>query len=169
MNRVKNRWDVEFPEKMQYSKQNLRDNACRFRDDRELSILVSNDRTLMRNVGPTETRREGSKTAWSNEMKARLVQMEQEERNKGRGFMSRLKTRWDDEFPQMHHISAQSLRDNANRFKKETALINLLVVRDREEPEEHDEEIAQGAQEEEESAVVVQIEDNMDHEQVDRS
>ena len=120
-------------------------------------------------MGPNETRREGSKTAWSNEMKARLVQMEQEERNKGRGFMSRLKTRWDDEFPQMHHISTQSFRDNANRFKKETALINLLVVRDREEPEEHDEEIAQGAQEEEESAVVVQIEDNMDHEQVNRS
>ena len=69
----------------------------------------------------------------------------------------------------MHHISAQSLRDNANRFKKETALMNLLVVRDREEPEEHDEEIAQGAQEEEESAVVVQIEDNIDNEQVDRS
>ena len=81
-----------------------------------------------------------------------------------------MKTRWGDEFPQMHHINAQSLRDNANRFKKETALMNLLVVRDREEPEEHDEEIAQGAQEEEgESAVVVQIEDNMDHEQVDRS
>ena len=49
MNRVKNRWDEEFPEKMQYSKQNLRDNACRFRDDRELSILVSNDHTLTRN------------------------------------------------------------------------------------------------------------------------
>ena len=169
MNRVKNRWDVEFPEKMQYSKQNLRDNACRFRDDRELSILVSNDRTLTRNLAPNKPRREGSKTAWSNEMKARLVQMEQEERNKGRGFMSRLKTRWDYEFPQMHYISDQSLRDNANRFKKETALMNLLVVRDREEPEEHDEKIAQGPQEEEESAVVVQIEDNMDHEQVDRS
>ena len=91
--------------------------------------------------------------------------MEQEERNKGRRFMSRLKTKWDDKFPQMHHISAQSLRDNANRFKKETALMNLLVVRDK----EHDEEIAQRVQEEEESAVVVQIEDNMDHEQVDRS
>ena len=51
MNRVKNRWDEEFPEKMQYSKQNLRDNGSRFRDDRELSILVSNDRTLTRNVG----------------------------------------------------------------------------------------------------------------------
>ena len=169
MNRVKNRWDEEFPEKMQYSKQNLRDNASRLRDDRELSILVSNDRTLTRNVGPNEPRQEGPKTAWSNEMKARLVQMEQQERNKGRGFMSRLKTRWDDEFPQMRHISAQSLRDNANRFKKETALMNLLVVRGREEPEEHDEEIVQGALEEEESAVVVQIEDNIDNEQVDRS
>ena len=68
----------------------------------------------------------------------------------------------------MHQISAQSLRDNANRFKKETALMNLLIVRDREEPEEHDEEIALEVQEEK-SAVVVQIEDNMDHEQVDRS
>ena len=80
MNRVKNRWDEEFPEKMQYSKQNLRDNAHRFGDDRELSILVSNDRTLTRNVGPNEPRREGSKTAWSNEMKARLVQPEQDEK-----------------------------------------------------------------------------------------
>ena len=52
MNRVKNRWDEEFPEKMQYTIQNPRDNACRFRDDRELSILVSNDRSLARNVGP---------------------------------------------------------------------------------------------------------------------
>ena len=93
MNRVKNRWDVEFPENMEYNKQNLIDIACRFRDDRELSILVSNDRTLTRNVGPNEPRREGSKTARSNEMKARLVQMEQEQRNKGRGFMGRLKTR----------------------------------------------------------------------------
>ena len=169
MNRVKNKWDEEFPEKTQYSKQNLRDNASRFSDDRDLSILVSNDRTLTRNVGPNEPRQEGPKTAWSNEMKARLVQMEQQERNKGRGFMSRLKTSWDDEFPQMHHINAQNLRDNANRFKKETALMNLLVVRDREEPEEHDEKIAQGAQEEEESAVVVQIENNIDNEQVDRS
>ena len=47
--------------------------------------------------------------------------------------------------------------------------MNLLIVRDREEPEEQDQEIAQGAQEEEESAVVVQIEDNIDNEQVDRS
>ena len=107
MNRVKNRWDEEFPEKMQYSKQNLRDNAPRFRDDRELSILVSNDRTLTRNVGPNEPRQEGPKTAWSNEIKARLVQMEQQERNKGRGFMSRLKTRWDDEF---HRCTTSALK-----------------------------------------------------------
>ena len=96
------------------------------------------------------------------------MQMEQEERSKGRGFMSRLKTRWDDEFPQMHHISAQSLRDNANRFKKETALMNLLVVRNREEPVEHDEGIAQEVQEEE-SVEGVQIENDMDREQIDRS
>ena len=63
MNRVKNICYEEFPEKMQYSKQNLRDNACRFRDDRELPILVSNDHTLTRNVDPNEPRREGLKTA----------------------------------------------------------------------------------------------------------
>ena len=56
MNRVKSRWDEEFPEKMQYSKQSLRDNARRFRDDRELSILVSNDCTLTRIVGSNEPR-----------------------------------------------------------------------------------------------------------------
>ena len=47
-------------------------------------------------------------------------------------------------FPQMHHISSQSLRDNANRFKKENALMNLLVVRDREEPKKHDEKMRRG-------------------------
>ena len=46
LNRVKRRWDEEFPEKMQYSRQNLRDNARRFRENRELSILVINDRIL---------------------------------------------------------------------------------------------------------------------------
>ena len=56
MNRVKSRWDEEFPEEMRYSKQNLRDNTRRFRDDRKLSILVSNDRTLTRNVGSNEPR-----------------------------------------------------------------------------------------------------------------
>ena len=57
------------------------------------------------------------------------MQMEQEERSKGTGFKSRLKNRWDDEFPQMHHISAQSVRDNANRFKKETALMHFFGLR----------------------------------------
>ena len=58
---------------------------------------------------------------WTTEMKISLVTIDDEERRKGRGFMKRVKE--------------TMLRDNAARFKKETKIMNLILVRQREEIE----------------------------------
>ena len=41
-----------------------------------------------------------------------------EERSKDIRFMLRLKRRWDEQYPEKNRVSKQSLRDNAERFKK---------------------------------------------------
>ena len=66
-------------------------------------------------------------------MKINLVIMDEEERVKGRGFMKRVKERWDRKYPEYQHASWQKFRNNAARFKKEPELINLILVRKREE------------------------------------
>ena len=65
-------------------------------------------------------------------MKIRLIQIDEEERNKGRGFMKRVKERCDAE-SECGTISMQNLRDNAARFKKKTEIKNLILVRKRQE------------------------------------
>ena len=66
------------------------------------------------------------------EMKVAVVQIDTEERQKGRGFMRRVKDRWDVEYPiYAGMIGAQTLRDNATRFRKETEISNLVLVRKR--------------------------------------
>ena len=69
---------------------------------------------------------------WTLEMKVALVQIDIEERQKGRGFMRRAKDRRDVEYPiYAGMIGAQTLRDNATRFRKETEISNLVLVRKR--------------------------------------
>ena len=50
--------------------------------------------------------------------KIRITQIDIDERQKGPGFMKRIKERWDTEFPSRRHITAQNLCDNARRFRK---------------------------------------------------
>ena len=67
-------------------------------------------------------------------MKINVLKIYQKERAKGRGFMKRMKEAWDtiyDDIP----MSAQTLRDNAAKFQKDKALLNLLEVRDGEDVE----------------------------------
>ena len=59
--------------------------------------------------------------------------LDEEERAKGRGFMKRVKERWDVKYPEYQSVSWQKLRDNAARFKKEQEIKNLILVRRREE------------------------------------
>ena len=62
-------------------------------------------------------------------MKVNLLKIEERERNRGRGFMKRIKEVWDDIY-QNSTISAQTLRDNTARFRKDNSLLNLITVRD---------------------------------------
>lgn len=49
-----------------------------------------------------------------------------DERRKGRGFMKKVKDRWDNEFPEFKEFTPQNLNDNARRFKEEQEIINLV-------------------------------------------
>ena len=69
---------------------------------------------------------------WTNEMKPELLKIVREERNKGRGFIKRMKERWDEKYPGLL-VTAQCLRDNAARISKDKALLNLLEVQDQSE------------------------------------
>ena len=48
-----------------------------------------------------------------------LAKADEEERRRGKGFMDRLKKRWDEQYPEKRDRSKQNLRDNAVRFKRE--------------------------------------------------
>ena len=120
MRRLKSRWDERYPEKRYISKQNLRDNASRFKKD-----IINDyvDRT-QENV-PTHT------SKWTNEMNLNLLKIEERERSRGRGFMKRMKEAWDAMY-ENSQITAQTLRDNAIRFRKDNSLLNLIEVRNEE-------------------------------------
>ena len=70
---------------------------------------------------------------WTTEMKIDVVIMDKEDRTKGRGFMERVKERWDQKYSEYQQASWQRLRDNAGRFNKEPELMNLILVQKREE------------------------------------
>jgi hypothetical protein len=129
MSRLKDRWDSEYPNKTHLSRQNLRDNAARFSNESRKSIVVrhldASDNQQQQAASASQT---NLKATWTNEMKVKLVRMEVEERSRGWGFMKRLKQRWDSENLDSTEISAQCLRDNASRFKRDQAVQNLLMV-----------------------------------------
>ena len=62
-------------------------------------------------------------------MKVNLLKIEERERNQGRGFMKRMKEAWDDTYKNSTN-SAQKLRNNAARFRKDNSLLNLVKVTD---------------------------------------
>ena len=59
-----------------------------------------------------------NRSEWTKEQKHRIVKIDTEERRKGKGFMRRVKQRWDATYP-TDPRTAQNLIDNAKRFKKE--------------------------------------------------
>jgi len=119
MDRVKRRWDMEYPEKRYYSAKYLRNNASRF--SKEILEGGKNDSSVNMETKNTE---------WNVEMKVKLVQLEKEARSEGRGYMKRMKEKWDEEYPEQD-LTAQCLRDNVARFKKDSTIMNLVLVRSR--------------------------------------
>ena len=124
MLRLKLRWDEQYPEKNRVSKQNLRDNAARFK--KELEMNVRSEKAQIEIEEDTTLK---STHKWTTEMKVNLLKIEERERNRDRGFMKRIKEAWDDIY-ENSTISAQTLRDNAARFRKDNSLLNLITVRD---------------------------------------
>ena len=52
---------------------------------------------------------------WITEMKISLVVMDNEERSKGKGFMKKVKERWDQRYSEYSLANWQKLRDNSAR------------------------------------------------------
>ena len=123
MLRLKRRWDEQYPEKNRVSKQNLRDNAARFK--KELEMNVRSEKAQIEIEEDTTLK---STHKWTTEMKVNLLKIEERERNRDRGFMKRIKEAWDDIY-ENSTISAQTSRNNAVRFRKDNSLVNLITVR----------------------------------------
>ena len=119
MKRIKKRWDIEFPQKKRTT-HNLVDNARRFEKE---SLGPGGDANIhaQKNID------------WSTEMRMKLVKIDDEERSKGRGFIKRVKERWDLGFLEQTSFSIHNRRDNAFRFQKEPEIRNLILVRNRNE------------------------------------
>ena len=130
MARIKARWEAEYPG-ITRTVHNLIDSAKRFYKEGWGSPVVTEDATQADQTGEVERKH----LDWTTEMKISLVTIDDEERRKGRGFMKRVKERWDEKYPEYRQASWQKLRDNAVRFKKETEIMNLILVRQREDIE----------------------------------
>ena len=122
MDRLKKRWDEQYPEKRNRSKQNLRDNAVRFKRGMNINIQESQNNTSTRDNTST------GHFEWTNEMKINLLRIEEQERSRGRGFMKRMNEAWDAIYEEKP-MRAQCLRDNAARFHRDKAVTNLIEVR----------------------------------------
>ena len=81
---------------------------------RNIEISGEDNNQVIREV--TQQRRQ---LEWSTEIKVKLVMIDEEKHAKGRGFMKRVKERWDMKYPEYQGASWQKLKDNAARFKKE--------------------------------------------------
>ena len=90
---IKRIWEFKFPESKRTA-QNLADNARRFKKEGWGNI--------------TEW-----ELNWTTEMKIDVVMMDKEKRAKRRGFIKRVKERWNQKYPENQQASWQKLRNNA--------------------------------------------------------
>ena len=102
MRRVKERWDAEYPG-IARTAQNLIENARRFKKERwrrPVKIDNRDEVEVQQQMNNNSTSLE-----WTAEMKIVLVTLDQEERAKGRGFMKRVKDRWDAKYSEYQSAS----------------------------------------------------------------
>ena len=134
MKRIKKKWDAKHSNRNNVSKQNLRDNAGRFRLEMNEPNTTNEIQQKMVDQNRNTNNANAAKTnnEWTNEMELELLKIDREERSKARGFMKRMKEKWDEKYPGLP-VTAQCLRDNAARIGKDKALLNLLEVQDQSE------------------------------------
>ena len=90
--------------------QNMRNNAARF--TKELEKNVGSEKAQIETELDTTL---NNSNKWMTEMKANLLKIKERKRNRGRGFMKRMKEAWDDIW-ENSTMSAKTLRDKAARF-----------------------------------------------------
>ena len=117
MKRIKQRWHIEFPQKKKYSEKLSW--QARWFEKESLGPGGGANIQAQKNID------------WTTEMKIKLVKIDDEQESKGRGFMKRVKERWDFEFPESACVSMHNLRNNVPRFQKEPQIRNLILVRNR--------------------------------------
>ena len=131
MKRINEHWDKEFPNNMRTA-QSLLDNAKRFTKEGWLEERKdpqqSNDKDeTARNI------------EWTMNMKVNPLLIDEEGWKNGKGFMKRMKDRWDAMYSTLKSAIKQKLRDNAARYKKEKEITDLALVRKRQQAEVEDE------------------------------
>ena len=123
MKRVKSRWYEKF------SNTNHTAHARIFRPKNTyVGYPIVNEREVENRVEIRYTR---SSMDWIKEMKVRLVELDRQARSDGKGFMARLKRRWDEEYKEYRFLDAWCLRENASRSSKEQSVLNLVLVLER--------------------------------------
>ena len=90
MKRNKRRWDLEFP-KSKRTTQNLVDNARNFKKE-GWGNIAEREEPIAEQATPENKNKQLN---WKTEMRIDVVIMDKEEIAKGRGFMKRVKERWD--------------------------------------------------------------------------
>ena len=95
MKHIKRRWDLEFPESKRTT-QNLVDNARRFRKE-GWGNMAEREEPMAEQVTPVNKNKQLN---WTTKIKIDVVITNKEEKANGRGFMKRVKERWDQKHPE---------------------------------------------------------------------
>ena len=106
------------------SKQNLRDNAARL--EKKLEMNFGSEKVQLEIEEDTTLKNPYKRTT---EMTVTLLTIKEQERNRGRGIMKKMKEKWDDIY-EGWTVSVQTLIDNARRSRKGNTLLDLTIVRD---------------------------------------
>jgi len=119
---LKRRWNQRYIQKNHGTKQNLRDNAARFKN----KIIINGSTEAIEDQQEQETV-VNANIKWINETKINLLKIEERDRKRRRGFMKRMKEVWDAIYRDIP-MSTSTLRDNAVRFHRNSSLLNLMEL-----------------------------------------
>ena len=98
-------------------------------------------------------------------MKIKMVKIEDEERGKHKGFIKRVKERWDLEFPELNSVSMHNLRKPVSCFRKKPEIRNLILVRNRNEIDQQKDRVYEDPSNHQ---IILEHEDERDSTQNDR-
>lgn len=99
--------------------EDLDNNQCQPNNTNQEALLGNKRATIEEAIPNGEATKKHHLSVYSDEERKWLVKAADKERSNGKGFMQRLKERWDAKFPEKNDVSKQNLRDNAARFKRE--------------------------------------------------